>query len=98
MLSTQTKSISRLILSARKRLCQSDRKVDCRMQVERETNETPSNTKDKLKINLPAVFTDFKEDTVGKACRRFQSCNYVQFQANNLAKGMKPFIPQLWVK
>ena len=50
--------------------------------VEWETNKTLYNTKDELKARIMAVFTNLNEETVWKACRRFQSCLEAVVKAN----------------
>ena len=51
--------------------------------VERETNKTLCNTKDKLKARITALFTNLNKEIIGKSCRRFQSCLEAIVEANH---------------
>ena len=42
--------------------------------VEQETNKTQCTTKDELKPRIMAALTNLNNETIGKACRRLQSC------------------------
>ena len=50
--------------------------------VEQETIKTSCNTKDELKARTTEAFTNLNEETVRKACKRFQSCLQVMVEAN----------------